>query len=109
MYSISTTKLPSIEKPKAAVTERASSLTNDSELINGGLTGLQNLGNTVKFAVSLDLNYSFVLVLHEFSPSMSVEHQTIALVLFEKQSERAAEYFVDQRHERSSDARSVHE
>ena len=110
MYSISTTKLPSLEKPKVAVTERAPSLTDDSELLNGGLAGLQNLGNTVKFftrCLFAQFQSFVLLVLHELSPPMSVEHQTIAVVLFKQQSERLSEYFIDQCDERSSDARSV--
>lgn len=110
MYSISTTKLPSLEKPKVPVTERAPLLTDDSELLNGGLAGLQNLGNTVKFFTRCPFarfQPFALLVLHEFSPSMSVEHQTIAVVLFKQQSERPSEYFVDQCDERSFDARSV--
>ena len=53
------------------------------KLKQGGLTGLQNLGNTVNLLLINKHEFQFqFLVFHEFCTSMFVEYETIIIVLF---------------------------
>lgn len=58
----------------------------ESQLKQGGLTGLQNLGNTVIFFLSfskfnIEDKYNFI-VFYEFRTSMFIKYKTTHIVLF---------------------------
>lgn len=116
VYSITTVPTSKKEtdenstRSKILVADRLS-LSPESELIRGGLTGLQNLGNTVRSInrqwLSQTDEFLLFLVLYEFSSSMLVEYKTIVVVCFTQWFREWFEYIEYERDERSADARWV--
>ena len=88
VYSISSNDESSISKISSTAAAATKTTTNSrSNLMNGGLCGLQNLGNTVKFnECGLFLQRINLLVFHEFGATMFVEYKTSFIVLFGRES-----------------------
>jgi hypothetical protein len=79
--------------------------TLESKLRNGGVVGLQNLGNTVRLTLSLPFStliFQVRSVLYEFGASMSLQYETTSTLLLRTGRAGRFEFINNECHERRS-------